>query len=180
MTSTKTRASAGGHTAPNPNTTEPGGSDFESAKLATYVQLTEVDAEVPEALQHLVAVGRLAFQEKISVAAFQEVLDAVWLYGPVDANVILGIEVAPPAEVATGATEGAPGTFTPPGSIVPADAAALALVLANPTTLWALGNYVVTVDAVQSYWDGTAWVGGTSPGPVEADDQKASKKATKK
>ncbi|ATI18955.1 major tail protein [Streptomyces phage Tefunt] len=61
------------------------------------------------------------------------------------------------ASVATGATAGAPGSFTPEGSIVPANLAAMASVIATPTTAWTTGQHVVLGDASHTYWDGDSW-----------------------
>jgi hypothetical protein len=65
----------------------------------------------------------------------------------------------PPA-VATGATAGTPGSFTPGGSTVPANLAALSTVTASPTTAWTTGQYVATADATHQHWSGTAWATG--------------------
>jgi hypothetical protein len=66
------------------------------------------------------------------------------------------------ASVATGASAGTPGTFTPDGSIVPANLAALASVIATPTSAWTTGQYVTLGDASTAHWDGTAWVSGAA------------------
>lgn len=68
-------------------------------------------------------------------------------------------DVLPPA-VATGATAGTPGTFTPAGSTVPADLAALGGVVATPDTAWLTGESVILGDASQASWDGLAWAAG--------------------
>lgn len=65
--------------------------------------------------------------------------------------------------MATGATAGNPGTFTPVGSTVPYTAAALSSVTASPKTKWTVGQYVKTQDGVESYWTGTAWATGRAP-----------------
>jgi hypothetical protein len=62
--------------------------------------------------------------------------------------------------VATGATAGSPGSFTPSGSSVPANLAALADVIATPSSAWTTGQHVVLGDASKAYWNGTAWVAG--------------------
>ncbi|MGW5130882.1 phage tail tube protein [Streptomyces sp. NPDC004135] len=62
--------------------------------------------------------------------------------------------------VATGATAGSPGSFTPSGSVAPANLAALADVIATPTSAWTTGQHVVLGDASKAYWNGTAWVAG--------------------
>jgi hypothetical protein len=62
--------------------------------------------------------------------------------------------------VATGATAGSPGSFTPEGSTAPANLAGLADVIATPTSAWTTGQHVVLGDASKAYWNGTAWVAG--------------------
>jgi hypothetical protein len=67
--------------------------------------------------------------------------------------------------VATGATAGVPGSWTPSGSTVPADVAALQAsgIVASPNTAWTVGQYVQTQTAStpgQAHWNGTAWVAG--------------------
>jgi hypothetical protein len=63
----------------------------------------------------------------------------------------------------TGATAGAPGAFTPAGSLTPANLAALVGVVAAPATAWATGDYVVTADAAHNHWAGAAWAAGDAP-----------------
>jgi len=66
-----------------------------------------------------------------------------------------------PAPIAaTGATAGAPGSYTPAGAVVPANRAALTSVVASPATAWTTGQYVVTADTQHSHWSGSAWVAG--------------------
>jgi hypothetical protein len=67
--------------------------------------------------------------------------------------------------VATGATAGIPGTWTPGGSTAPASVTALQSsgIVASPATAWTTGQYVqtATVGAPgQAHWNGTAWVAG--------------------
>jgi hypothetical protein len=66
--------------------------------------------------------------------------------------------------VATGATAGTPGSFTPTGSTAPADLATLQSsgIVASPTTAWTTGQYVTLGDASSAHWDGTAWVSGAA------------------
>jgi HK97 family phage major capsid protein len=68
------------------------------------------------------------------------------------ASTKLGTEAA-----ATGATAGTPGAWTPPGSRAPADHAAMGGVTASPATAWNGGEYVITGDTNDTYWDGAAW-----------------------
>jgi hypothetical protein len=67
------------------------------------------------------------------------------------------------ASVATGATAGSPGSFTPDGSLAPANLAAMASVIATPTTAWTSGQYVTLGDASKAYWDGDSWAAGQAP-----------------
>ncbi len=65
----------------------------------------------------------------------------------------------------TGATSGAPGTWTPSGSTPPADAAAAttAGIVATPTTAWTTGQFVQGSTAGsggEMFWSGTAWTSG--------------------
>lgn len=66
--------------------------------------------------------------------------------------------------LATGATAGTPGSFTPAGSIAPANLAELTAgpVTANPTTAWTTGQRVVLLDTTTAHWSGTAWVAGNA------------------
>jgi hypothetical protein len=66
------------------------------------------------------------------------------------------------ASVATGATAGTPGSFTPDGSVTPANLAALASVIATPTSAWTTGQYVILGDASTAHWDGDSWVSGSA------------------
>src|SRR5499427_6453938 len=72
------------------------------------------------------------------------------------------------ANLATGASAGSPGSWTPGGSTPPANAAGATStgVVASPTTAWTTGQYVQgsTVGTPgQMHWSGTAWVAGTAP-----------------
>ena len=66
---------------------------------------------------------------------------------------------APPV-VATGATAGTPGSFTPAGAQAPATLGAMTGVTALPNTAWTTGQYVATGDALHCSWNGTAWIAG--------------------
>jgi len=69
------------------------------------------------------------------------------------------------AAVATGATAGTPGSFTPSGATAPANLAALqgGSVVASPASAWTSGQSVVLGDASSAHWDGTAYVAGVTP-----------------
>ncbi|KOG26820.1 hypothetical protein [Streptomyces viridochromogenes] len=62
--------------------------------------------------------------------------------------------------LATGASAGTPGSFSPDGSVAPANLAGLAGVIATPSSAWTTGQHVVLGDASKAYWNGTAWVAG--------------------
>jgi hypothetical protein len=66
------------------------------------------------------------------------------------------------ASVATGATAGTPGSFTPSGSLAPANLAAMASVIATPTSAWTTGQSVTLGDASSAYWDGDSWAAGVA------------------
>jgi hypothetical protein len=73
--------------------------------------------------------------------------------------------------LATGATAGTPGTWTPAGATPPPTLAKLAAadpvtVKASPATAWTGGQYVQTATAGapgEATWTGSAWVGGRAP-----------------
>jgi hypothetical protein len=69
----------------------------------------------------------------------------------------------PPAVPATGATMGAPGTFTPAGATRPANLGAMTGITATPATAWTSGSYVALGDSSHAHWNATAWVVGTAP-----------------
>jgi hypothetical protein len=63
----------------------------------------------------------------------------------------------------TGATAGAPGSWTPGGSTPPANAAGATSVVATPGTAWTVGQFVqgsTAGTAGEMHWSGTAWVAG--------------------
>ncbi|WKU46743.1 hypothetical protein Q3V23_23255 [Streptomyces sp. VNUA116] len=62
--------------------------------------------------------------------------------------------------VATGASAGSPGSFTPAGSVTPATLAELSNVIATPSAGWTSGKHVVLGDGSTAYWSGTAWASG--------------------
>ena len=71
--------------------------------------------------------------------------------------------------LATGATAGTPGSWTPMGSSAPNTVAALTgaspSIAASPNTAWTAGEYVQTGTAGapgQAHWNGTAWVAGAA------------------
>lgn len=68
--------------------------------------------------------------------------------------------VSPGQIVATGATAGLPGTFTPAGATPPATLAAMASVVASPATAWTTGQHVELGNGSDANWNGTAWVAG--------------------
>lgn len=66
----------------------------------------------------------------------------------------------PGTVVATGATAGLPGTFTPPGATPPANLAAMTGITASPATNWTVGQHVEMGNGQDANWNGTAWVAG--------------------
>lgn len=72
----------------------------------------------------------------------------------------------PSPGMATGATAGIPGTWTPTGGLPPADPASMGGIVASPATPWTTGQYVQTQlagAAGRTCWTGSAWVGGAAP-----------------
>jgi len=83
---------------------------------------------------------------------------------PVDSSGIL----APPGwsntgAAATGATAGAPGSFTPAGSVPPYTLSGMTGITATPATAWTTGQYVALRDGNPVSWNGTAWAAGKRP-----------------
>ncbi|TCC19961.1 hypothetical protein [Kribbella sindirgiensis] len=68
--------------------------------------------------------------------------------------------VTPLGIVATGATAGIPGTFTPAGAYAPVNLAAMTGVTASPTTAWTTGQYVTLSDGTKAHWDSDSWESG--------------------
>lgn len=90
---------------------------------------------------------------------------------PVGAFRYIGItDVQPPAAtngaraivLATGATAGAPGAYTPVNAGPPMTIAGLSGVTASPGTAWTAGQHVVLGDGSTAYWNGTAWTAGVA------------------
>jgi len=69
----------------------------------------------------------------------------------------------PGAVVATGATAGIPGSFTPAGATPPANLAAMTGITASPATVWTVGQHVEMGNGQDVYWNGTAWTAGIKP-----------------
>ena len=87
---------------------------------------------------------------------------ATW---PLAAKPEITVPSGPGPVPSTGASAGIPGTWTPSGSVAPADAAAaeVAGITASPTTAWTTGQYVQGTNVGVSgemYWDGDSWVAG--------------------
>lgn len=78
---------------------------------------------------------------------------------------------------ATGATAGAPGTWTPSGAASPRSLAETANVTASPATAWTAGQHVLLddEDSTHVHWSGSAWVvgDGTGVGTERAAKRKA-------
>ncbi|MEV3858479.1 hypothetical protein AB0J38_29715 [Streptomyces sp. NPDC050095] len=62
--------------------------------------------------------------------------------------------------LATGASAGTPGAFSPDGAVPPDNLAALASVIATPTSAWTTGQHVLLGDDSKAFWNGTAWAAG--------------------
>jgi hypothetical protein len=81
-------------------------------------------------------------------------------------NVQIGTQIVP-GPLATGATAGTPGEWTPTGAGPPdtfADLTSAAPPIdATPTTAWPQGNWVALGDGSFAHWDGTEWAVGTAP-----------------
>jgi hypothetical protein len=77
-------------------------------------------------------------------------------------NLIFDSDTFPSGVVATGATAGTPGTFSPVGAQPPASLAALqgGSVTATPATAWTTGQHVVLGDASKAFWTSSAWSSG--------------------
>lgn len=66
--------------------------------------------------------------------------------------------------MATGATAGIPGSWTPSGARPPDNIYAMSdAIVASPLTPWTTGQYVETFDGSDVTWSGTDWVGGRAP-----------------
>lgn len=72
-----------------------------------------------------------------------------------DGAVALGV-------VATGATAGTPGSFTPSNSYGPEDLAGMTGLTASPSTAWTTGQHVLTRDGDAVHWDGDSWEAGAA------------------
>jgi hypothetical protein len=103
----------------------------------------------------------------VDSAALTTLEDALYGGGAGEAHLPLPDEVigmfGVTANMATGATAGTPGTWTPGGSNPPGSVTQLqgASIAASPNTAWTTGQYVQTGTAGvggQAHWDGSAWV----------------------
>jgi hypothetical protein len=79
---------------------------------------------------------------------------------------IITLDWLPPPPVATGATAGTPGTWTPAGSMAPRTLSDLQTadpaITATPAAVWGTGESVVLGDASAAHWSGTAWSAGAA------------------
>jgi hypothetical protein len=69
----------------------------------------------------------------------------------------------PGTVVATGATAGLPGSFTPAGATPPYALANLTGITASPATNWTVGQHVELGNGSDANWNGTSWVAGVHP-----------------
>jgi hypothetical protein len=117
-------------------------------------------------LRITVADGQITDRGDLTFTRAGAILIPVTLTCYPDANgdaAIIYAEGPAGAVAATGATAGAPGTWTPAGSNPPASAATAGSVVASPTTAWTTGQYVQGSTAGtggEMYWNGTAWTAG--------------------
>jgi hypothetical protein len=65
--------------------------------------------------------------------------------------------------VATGATAGLPGTFTPAGATPPYALTNMTGIVASPATNWTVGQHVEMGNGLDCNWNGTTWVAGVHP-----------------
>jgi hypothetical protein len=65
--------------------------------------------------------------------------------------------------VATGATAGLPGSFTPAGATPPQALANMTGIVASPGTNWTVGQHVEMGNGLDCYWNGTTWIAGVHP-----------------
>jgi hypothetical protein len=65
--------------------------------------------------------------------------------------------------MATGATAGMPGVWTPDGSRAMDDFTQMNTITALPLTAWTTGQHVILGDGTKAYWSGSAWASGTAP-----------------
>lgn len=121
--------------------------------------LTPVNGNRPANLAALVARGALGNTSRWTVGQYVRLADTseaywngtTWLAGR-----------TPSGTPATGATTGTPGSFTPSGAVLPANLAAMAGIVATPTTAWTTGQRVVLGDGGTAHWTGTAWAAGVA------------------
>ena len=64
--------------------------------------------------------------------------------------------------LATGATAGTPGSYTPANSYGGEDIAGMSGITASPATAWTTGQYVLTREGDPVHWNGTAWAAGAA------------------
>jgi len=140
----------------------------ESASRAVYVRVLDGDVRLGFGFQKGRVIGRDDTTWKKDEAALLNV--EFGLEGSVDYDPFFFVFDPDtfPANgtiVATGATAGTPGTFTPAGATPPASLTALqgGSVVANPATAWTTGQYVNLGDTTKAYWDVDTWESGMAP-----------------
>jgi len=74
-----------------------------------------------------------------------------------------GAWTVPGQILATGATAGLPGSFTPAGATPPLALANMTGIVASPATNWTVGQHVEMGNGLDANWNGTAWVAGVHP-----------------
>lgn len=105
-------------------------------------------------------------------APLPEVIDALdhWLtqvttIQPPESTIGLVPLDDPDQSSATGVTAGAPGSFTPAGSVRPYDLTELraSSITASPLTAWTTGQHVILGDGSFAYWDSNSYEPGKAP-----------------
>lgn len=150
------------------------------AKFAQSFDTGATDATLRAAVNNYATTGALTtfkvrgkFSQAISATnpSFSGfVVPKAYRYIGGDAGVLSEVDIdwimtAPPSVdtgsvVATGATAGSPGFYTPSGANPPANLAALTGITATPATAWATGQWVNTADLLANHWTGSAWAAG--------------------
>lgn len=84
----------------------------------------------------------------------------------------VGGSANPPAIIlATGATPGTPGTWTPAGASAPANLITIqARGALGQTTAWTVGQFNILGDGSNVFWNGTAWAAGIAAAVGEEPD----------
>jgi hypothetical protein len=127
---------------------------------------TEAPPEAPHETTTTTPTKTTMATKKAAAKATAEPQAATTWYAP-NQQCVHADGLGPARIIATGATAGIPGAFTPAGCELPsAPGAAMTNIVANPATPWTTGQYVQTALAGapgRTTWTGAAWVGGVAP-----------------